>query len=418
MTNLKYRKSTYYEVQFPTAPSLKAKPDRVELTQKQYEHDLLVLNYGKSSSLWFSILKTGTPIIFTWVQNNEKSIWVGYVINVSKTNAAERGRPMKVYCVGASYVLKARGARVFKNVSVTDVARKVAKEFGLGFVGENSSRKFSQIVMTGQSYWQFLQEQAARIGYGLYVRGATLYMRPLDRIINAGMSYASTLTLQPPVFPAGVQAADRTLDRFEILNGDLIENGDNPNTVKVTAGVNPLTNKPVGGSQDPKKVGQKLRAKPNSALFSDYPKEVVHGSKISKQAAKDLAEGARFTVPAKLVGQGDRRAMPYNVFYIEGTGFDTDGYWLIKEVEHVMLLTGQYQIDVKVVTDGIGSNVQTAFRGARPSRVGTINVQEKILQDLSGGKNRASAPKLTNKVPRMLETQQGFAQLNSVWSGK
>lgn len=53
MTNLKYRKSTYYEVQFPTAPSLKAKPDRVELTQKQYEHDLLVLNYGKSSSLGF-----------------------------------------------------------------------------------------------------------------------------------------------------------------------------------------------------------------------------------------------------------------------------------------------------------------------------------------------------------------------------
>jgi hypothetical protein len=316
MTSFKYRRGTTYKSSFPTAPSLTAKPGRVELIQKQFEHDILILDYPQSSTLWFSVLKTGTPVIFSWTQGGKTSTWTGYVSSVSKTSAAERSRPMKIYCIGTSYVLKARANRVFRNVSVTDVARKIAKQFNLSFVGENSSRKFDQLTMTGQSYWQWLQEQAARIGYSLYVRNTTLYMRPMDKVINSGMSYAPTLSLTPPLNPAGSGVSERTLDRFRILNGDLIEDGSTPNTVKITSGVNPLTGKAVSSSESPKRSGQKLRSKPNTALFRDYSNEVVHGSSFSKKAAKDLAEAARFTIPAKISGQGDPRITPYNVVYV------------------------------------------------------------------------------------------------------
>jgi phage protein D len=325
---------------------------------------------------------------------------------------------MKVYCIGASYVLKARANRVFKNVSVTDVARRIAKEFNLSFVGENSSRKFDQLTMTGHTYWQWLQEQAARIGYSLYVRGTTLHMRPMDKVINSGMSYAPTLSLTPPLAPAGSGAAERTLDRFRILNGDLIEDGGPSNTVKITSGVNPLTGKSVSNSESPKKTGQKLRSKPTNALFQDYSREVVHGANFSKKAAKDLAEAARFTVPAKISGQGDPRIAPYNIVYVEGTGSDTDGYWLVKECKHIFLITAEYQFEATVITDGIGSNVRTPFRASKPNRDGTINIEEQILRGLSQSGNKPSRTSLVQKIPRITETEQGFAQLGSLWSGR
>lgn len=418
MKRFKYRKGTSYQAVFPTAPSLQAKPSRVELTQRQYEHDIMVLEYTTSSSLWFSTLKTGTPIIFTWSKDSQSHSWIGYVVNVSKTSAAERKRPMKIFCIGASYVLKARSSRNFKNVTVTDVARKIAKEFKLDFVGENSSRKFSQLSMTGQSYWQWLQEQAARIGYGFYVRGTTMYMRPLDKIINEGMSYAPTMTLQSPSTPAGINILDRTLDKFVILNGDFIENEEATNTIKATAGVNPLTGKHVSGSQDPNKTGQKMRRNSPTALFTEYTNEVVHSAALGKQAAKDLAEAARFTTPAEISGQGDSKLVPYNVAYLEGTGVDTDGYWLVKETKHMFLLTGEYQVEASVVTDGIGQNLPTAFRTARPNQVGTINIEEKILRELSQGKKNPSIPRIISKVPSIIETRQGFADLGSVWSAR
>jgi|TARA_R110000803_G_scaffold133061_5_gene200260 phage protein D len=418
MSSFKYRRGTSFNVSFPTAPSLVSKPERVELIQRQYEHDVMVLEYQNSSSLWFSTLKTGTPIVFTWSKDSQAHSWIGYVINVSKTSAGERKRPMKIFCIGPSYVLKARASRNFKNVTVTDVARTIAKEFKLNFVGENSTRKFPQLSMTGQSYWQWLQEQAARIGYGMYVRGATLYLRPLDKIINEGMSYAAIMTLQPPLIPADGQFLDKTLDNFEILNGDFIENGEAANSIKATSGVNPLTGKHVNGSQDPNKTGQKMRRNTTTAIFTEYTNEVVHSAALGKQAAKDLAEAARFTTPAKISGQGDHRLVPYNVAYLEGTGVDTDGYWLVKETKHIFLLTGKYQIEASVITDGIGANVVTAFRTARPNQVGTINVEEKLLRDLTQNKNSSGSPRLISKMPAILQGQQGFAQLGSVWSGK
>jgi phage protein D len=417
MSSFKYRRGTSYEVKFPTAPSLVSSPERVELVQRQYEHDVMTLEYQNSSSLWFSTLKTGTPVVFTWSKDSETQSWIGYVVTVSKTSAAERKRPMKILCVGASYVLKTRANRTFKNVTVTDVARKIAKEFRFQFVGENSTRKFAQLSMTGQTYWQWLQEQASRIGYGFYVRGTTLYMRPMDKIINQGMSYAATMTMQAPFAPADSQLLDKTLDRFTILNGDLIENGEVSNTVKVTAGVNPLTSKTSTGFQDPNKTGQKMRRKTTTAIFSDYSTEVVHSAALSKQAAKDLAEAARFTTPAELSGQGDFRLVPYSVAYLEGTGVDTDGYWLVKETRHMFLRTGKYQLEASVVTDGIGANVQSAFRTARPNQVGTINIEEKVLRDLTQGKNNNRPPRLVSKIPVVFQGQQGFAELGSVWSG-
>jgi hypothetical protein len=93
-------------------------------------------------------------------------------------------------------------------------------------------------------------------------------------------------------------------------------------------------------------------------------------------------------------------------------------YWLVKECKHIFLITAEYQFEATVVTDGIGSNVRTPFRASKPNRDGTINIEEQILRGLSQANNKPGRTKLVQKVPSTMETQQGFSQLGSLWSGR
>ena len=74
---LKNRRSTSFSLSFPTAPSFKAQPQRVHLYQEPGKHDILEINFQKSSSAWFRVLKTGTPVTFSWTQGRLKNTWVG-----------------------------------------------------------------------------------------------------------------------------------------------------------------------------------------------------------------------------------------------------------------------------------------------------------------------------------------------------
>lgn len=416
-TNLKYRKSTSIKVAFPTAPSLKALPSTAELHQKAFEHDVLTMTYPRTSSSWVSTLKTGTPVRFSWNQHNMTTTWVGYVSHVTKDSSNQAAKEMKVYCVGASYVLKTRATRIFKNKSVTDVAKLIAKDFGFSFVGEPSSRKFDQLSMTGESYWSFLQKQAKRIGYGFYIQNATMYMRPLDKLLNASTNTAPVFTFTSAGASPRGEVLDRTIDSFKILKGDYIEQDEFLNTNKVTAGVNPLTGGAFSSTKSPSKSGKALRKSVSQTLFTDYSTEVVHDKFLGTQAAKDLAEGSRLTIPARLFGQGDPRVRPYRVVYIDGTGPTSDGFWLVREATHKFGITGDYQTELQVVTDGIGGSSKTPFRKAKGSIVSTINLEEKVVRDLANGRQRDGGFRLSKRAPLVFTGNQGYSQSGTFWVG-
>lgn len=417
-TSLKYRKSTSIKVQFPTVPSLKALPSTAELHQKAFEHDVLVMTYPRTSTSWVNLLKTGTPLTFTWNQHGMTTTWAGYVSHVTKDNSNQKLKEMKVYCIGASYVLKTRSTRTFKNKTVTEVAKTIAKDFGLKFVGEPSSRKFDQLSMTGESYWAFLQSLAKRIGYGFFMQNATMYMRPLDKLLNANTNTAPVFTFTDVVSPGHREVLDRTIDSFKILKGDYIEQDEFLNTHKVTAGVDPMTGTTISSIGTPSRNGKAMRKTPASTLFTDYSTEVVHSKFLGSQAAKDLAQGSRMAIPARLFGQGDPRVSPYKVVFIEGTGPTSDGFWLVKEVVHKFGISGDYQTELHVVTDGVGSGPATAFRRAKGSRISTINLEEKIVRDLASKGQKDSGFKLTKRAPTLSAGQQGFLQLGTFWVGK
>lgn len=373
----KSRLSTKYSIEYPTLPSIEIQPKEVVLIQKQKHHDILVLDYFSTSLKNMELLKTGVPIKFSWKQNSRSMEWLGYVSSVSREVGVQKSKPMKVYCVGSSFVLKERKTKTYKNKTIPEIAAIIAKENNLKFVGENHSRRFSQIVISGHTQWEWLQEQANRIGYAMYVQGTNLVFRPIDKLMDEVSSDAPVFQLWDSDIPMSVSFPDRTLDYLKVMLGENIEGHGNDRASKQVGGVDPVTGKSFAVKRSPSEVGLGLRESISDTLFNDFNSDQVANSKVdAKNAAESSAHLARFNIPAKIKGQGDPRVSPYKLIYVDGSGAQTDGFWVVKEVTHKLYFSGIYSIEMIALTDGTQKNRKNPKRIEDKQTTGFINVDQ------------------------------------------
>jgi len=413
-SNLKARRGTNYRVSFPTIPSIQKTPTYVELVQKQNTHDVLVLRFSVTSDLWFESLKTGVPVKFTWTQNHLEKTWYGYVSFVSRVVVSAKIRTMEVYCIGASFVLKEAVTRVFTNVTVTDVVRSLAEEFGLNFIGENHPRKFEQLVVAGHSYWEWINEFAGKIGYGVYADGTNLIFRPFDKLINQTIQEAPIFSFSDPLAQSSYDMLTKTLDEFKVLNGELIENELVYRSEKIVSGVNPITGEVIQASSNPKTLGTPLRKTVSDVYFSEYRSDqVAYSTQDSLSASEGYASLTRFNLPAYLKGKGDPRVRPYTIIYVKNTGVLTDGYWIVKEVTHNFVNNGLYTVDITAVTDGTGANYESQFRQAKPDIIGIVNTEDILSLDAMALKSDTTVLQIPDNA--ISQAMQGFERTPYRW---
>ena len=130
--------------------------------------------------------------------------------------------------------------------------------------------------------------------------------------------------------------------------------------------------------------------------------------------ASGAATAARMTMPARIVGQGDPRIRPFSPVFISGTGSHTDGYWMVKEVHHMFHKIGEYQIEAKIATDGIGQNNQTPMRKDPNSFVGTVDLNAALLSKKQARAARQGT-RLEVKSPIIKQGNQGFNKTPARW---
>lgn len=421
ITHNKYRKGTTFSVTWPSLPSFTTKPLRIDLIQKQYSHDVAILEYSLVSPLYFETIKTGVLVEFTWTQEGLSRTWVGYVSSIDRVVNSRRDIVMKVHCVGASYPLKQRATRIFYNSSIPEAIGTIAKEFGLNFSGVNDSRRFPQLSMAGHSYWEWMHEQAKRIGYALVVDGTNLTFKPIDDVIDEHFSTTPVMSFDNTPTVTNTMYLDRTLDYFKALNGEHIENVSELRMNKIVGGVDPITSIPTIAIGKPNILGNSVRDKVSDVLFNDYKTgEVANGGHAVAQAAEGIANTSRFSLPADAKGQGDPRLMPFGTVLIKGTGELTDGYWLVKEVKHSIHKVGDYMVELKLAADGLGNTTESVFRSRDNTTKGSVNLNEAL-------KNKGKHSKLFSKTDakpvflnQMIKTDnQGYNRTPAVWkSGK
>lgn len=410
----KYRRGTSYALEFPTLPTLTIAPRRVEIHQKPYHHDVLIMEFSNVSPKWFSLMKTGVPLRFKWSQGTVSNHWVGYVSFVTKNVAGQIEELMEVHCVGSTFPLKERTTKVFSEISIPNAVKEIVTEFGFNFVGEDNGVVFSQLVIAGHSYWEWIVEHAKSIGYGIWVDNMTFYFRPLDKLIDQGLSSIPVLGMNSKQFGINNEFLDRTLDSFKVLSGEFIEGLGSSRTVKKIGAVDPLTSEILSAEASPNAVGEQLKTSLNDVLFSEVDSsKVAYSSETIKMLTEGSAHLGRFNMPARIKCQGDPRIHPFAPVLLEGTGNLTDGYWISAEVKHMFARLGDYQIEMKANIDGTGLDARTVTKDGAKYAVGVVNLTEALEIGFAGHKANGSI--LNLKSTLMQETSQGYKRTPAVW---
>jgi phage protein D len=365
-------------------------------------------------------MKTGVPVSITWSQGTLKGSWVGYVSYITKNVAGQIENLMEVQCVGTTFVLKERATKVFTNITIPQAVEKIVKSFGFRFIGESHPRVFEQLTMAGHSYWEWIQEQAKRIGYGVVVNGMDFYFRPLDELFKQGQATVPILSISGTAAGVGSEFYDRTLDSFKVLSGDHIEEGEHLRTVKKVGGVNPITGQAITASKSPKNVGKKMHDNLSDVLFNELRSDqVVSNPADAASVAAGAAHMGRLNLPAKIKCQGDPRIRPFGPIYIDGTGAMTDGYWMAKEVKHMIAFAGDYYIEMTASTDGLNPDLANSEPAKKipGSVVGVVNLEEAMsgkASQLSSISSRNA--RLVTPNPIYSQTNQGFHRTGSRWT--
>lgn len=415
-TAFKNYKSTDFELVFPTLPGFDTKPVQVDLHQGPYRHDVMVVQFPQISSFWFKSLQTGTPVIFRWSQGSLGRSWQGYVHSVSKNVVGQRDAPFEIMLIGASMPFKNHAQHTFKNKTIPEVAAMIARKFNLAVEVDAHPRRFPYLAISGESYWEWLCLYARKIGYHVYVDNATLFFKKIDKVLDERSSDVPIMSMASPSVPINNHVIDRTLYSFNVVNGDYIEGSDETRTRKVVSGVNPVTGAQIKSVADPKTTGAAVRVQPKAVLFDEYKTDMVSND---PEATRSNAEGsalmAKMNLPAKILGQGDPRLAPYSLVQVTGTGTQTDGFWVVKNVKHTFGRGRSYDVEMDVLTDGFGPNAATSFRAGNANKVGIIDV-DAILDSGSATTNvsRVQAT-IKNKLAIVTEQAASFEDNPVMW---
>jgi phage protein D len=409
------RVGTSYTASFPDFPSFSLTPTSIELHQAMKSHDIMTLKYKVVSPFFLKALKTGTPVKVTWINgNNSKGNFSGFVSKVRKIKEGNvRDEGLEITCVAASFPLKNTETKVWVNKTASEVVKDIAKRNKMKAVVSPHPARFSQLAMHGVSWWEYINELAMKVGYAAWVDGTTLYFKSIDDTINKPMGSVPVLAFENESFPPFSAAIERTLDSFEIISGDYIEDDDEPRrSTKNINGVDPITGKSYSASVKPtsKKAIRKNNAQ---VLFQDNRSLDVAVSKdFAKKIATGKAETTRLHVPGKFFSQGDARIRPFGLVQIRGIDNITDGYWVVKSVIHTMNNTGVYTCSGTVVSDGRGANIGSKTRRKSSGEIPSLN-----LTNYGDGDSLSlpKAPALASKTVMFNRNNSGYTLNPRSW---
>ena len=404
-----------FTISYPDFPSIQTQARSVTLIQEMGKHDIVKIYYPKFNSSIVKAVKTGVPVQITWKNDKASGNFFGYTSDTSYPVIQQLRRGLTVTCVGASYPLKKRKPKIWKNKTASEIVSDICKEVKLKPFITPSSIRFTQQSIAGQSYWEKLNELAVKIGYGMQVIGTELHFHPIDKMINQFMTVIPTLAFKDYYANPISSFVSPTLDYFEPKLGDFIEGKEYSRTSPVVGGVDPLTAKSYIASSSSSKVGKNLRTNVKDPLFDSIETTtVIASSAMAKSLAEGRAQLGRFSIPATGIAQGDPRVAPWRTVEVRGTGDSTDGFWIIKRVEHVIHGDGRYQMEFDCLSDGSGSTKSTSFRPSSAGSVPLRNIEGELSTTYT---KKPTSTKLSAPQPLVNQTSAGYKVTPRNWRG-
>jgi hypothetical protein len=151
-------------------------------------------------------------------------------------------------------------------------------------------------------------------------------------------------------------------------------------------------------------------------LFKEVLSSSVSASPaVAKMIAEANANLSGFSILAEGTGQGNPNIAPYRTVEVRGTGSITDGYWVIKKVDHFVTWDGRYSVEFTCMTDGTGRNKASAFRPLNASTVPVRNIAHELT---TGASSKPTSTRISAPATMVKETQSGYKITPRRWVGR
>ncbi|HHV62129.1 MAG TPA: phage late control D family protein [Firmicutes bacterium] len=224
-------------------------------------------------------------------------------------------------------------SRIWKGISYSDIASRIAREYGLKPVVEDTKIAHEQVAQSNQTDLNFLKELAGKVGFECYEENGELHFHP------------KRLDSKPALAFAYYNGEYGNLISFEPVEKTLAE----PNEVTVT-GIDPLEKKPYIAKANDANVERNAVAEGtylyDGASGTETFRPGETGKKVAstartpseakQQADANFRKAEEETVEASIETVGEPGLLAKRVVTLYGLGKRYSGNWYVKNVRHVI----------------------------------------------------------------------------------
>lgn len=397
----------FIELSFPEAQLPALRVQDLILHHERGKHEFATISL-KNWNLSYDSLRPGTPAKFNLKGDDTSREFTGYIHHVTP-HVSPGNNWVEVHVIGASYHLKQASQQVYKNVTASDVVKKIAKRVGFAFNVVDHPRVFKQIAQAGLTDLEMLQQMARKCGYSLRLQNAEIHFQPVTKVHDEMKAISKIFTLKD------ANVGGTTIYSFVPHIGEsLSQEGEHKSAVSV-GGVDKFNTASIQKTNQkrPKPSRQKFEAE----YFDRFDTTVVaHDQEAAKYEAEAADERVRFPYRATAEVIGTPDIYPDMPVYIEGVGQEYSGYWTVLGVEHrVKQHDATQHIYTNILhlgTDSLGTDLARGGSkslgkpSSKPKRLITPGVRQtnkKPVTTLKKGKK--------NPAPR--KSPVGFGKVNN-----
>jgi hypothetical protein len=301
-----------------------------ELALSENKHDLLIVTMaGVPAAAVTDYI--GVPVSFSLGEGfGTSQKFVGYVSYVEPMHNAKDGlinkspiQLVKIYCIGASMVMKEVRSKVWENPTLSEIVTFIAETHGFSADYPKETYRPPRLVQSNESDWSFLNRVCKKFGLSFSLHGTHLHLWDRNKFTGRTSSFHRALT------------SNKTQDNrpFYVLNfeatlGKISSSGDRSRSVvtvldsqnNIHVVVDDSSEYFPGSSDSPKLFKKPLTLSLNSLeegirTIDSYDKyNSIYNAKINV-----------------MYGGG---AVPGGILYLDGFSSKFDGFWYISDVTH------------------------------------------------------------------------------------
>ena len=397
----------FVELSFPNAQLPALRVQDLSLHHERGKHEFATVSL-KNWNLSYDSLRPGTPAKFNLKGDDSHREFAGYIHHVTP-HVTPGNNWIEVHLIGASYHLKQASQQIYKNVTASDVVKKIAKRVGFAYNVIDHPRIFKQIAQAGLTDLEMLQQLAKKCGYSLRIQNAEIHFQPVTKVHDEMKSVAKVFRLRD------ANAAGTTIYSFTPHIGESLDQEGEYKAAVGVAGVDKFNPMPIqkANQKRPKASRQKTEAE----YFDRFDtKTVVHEQEAAKYEAIAADERVRFPYRATVEVIGTADIHPDMPVYLDGVGQEYSGYWTVLSVEHRVRLHDAtqhiYTNILHVGTDSLGTDVS---RNGSPSIGKPLGSPKRLIIPGVRQTNKRPVTKLKkggrNPAPR--KSPVGFGKINN-----